>query len=148
MSGPLGSKSAGKYRTVAFQAIGVAVIAAFIFLTFLRADEPGVLSKIDAPGSSGGPIVVNPDAPGKKGSGNDGDQDPGEGAPREGSAPSGGLDDLGDIGDSGTQIPEGDAPPTTGGNEGVDPPGAQYDDLVTRLMEDVGGASLYRKIDP
>jgi len=67
----------GRYRTLALQAVGVAAIAAIIFFTFLRPDTPGDLSGIEAPGSSGGPIVVNPD-PNDDQNKNDGDNDPPE----------------------------------------------------------------------
>ena len=50
----------GRYRTVALQAVGVAVLAAFIFVAFLRPSEPGDLSGIDAPGSGDSPTVATP----------------------------------------------------------------------------------------
>lgn len=136
----------------------MAVIAAFIFLAFLRPDQPGDLSGIEAPGSSGGPIVVNPD-PNNDQSKNkkDGDNEPPERDPRGvrgGPQPSGGLDELGDLGEgdfgSGV-VPGGETPPATGGatgGDGEDPPDSQYEDLVSRLMEQVGRPSLFRDIDP
>lgn len=144
----------GRYRTVALQAIGVAAIAAFIFFTFLRPDTPGDLSGIEAPGSSGGPIVVNPD-PNDDQNKNGGDNDPPELGPRGmrgGPQTSGGLDELGDLGDSDSGpgvVPGGDTPPPPGGDgDGEDPPDSQYEDLVSRLMEQVGRPSLFREIDP
>src|SRR5690349_12616488 len=57
----------GRYRTVALQAIGVAVLAAVVFVAFLRPSEPGDLSGIDAPGGDSEPeVTINPPDDGKK----------------------------------------------------------------------------------
>lgn len=128
----------GRYRTVALQAVGVAVLAAFIFVAFLRPSEPGDLSGIDAPGSGDSPTVIAPpDVGDKKGERNRGDDQGkkgdsnGSGSNGSGAPRSSGSDDADD---SSTQ-------PDTG------PGDDQYTDLVTVLMKQVGEPGLFKEID-
>ncbi|HYH61512.1 MAG TPA: hypothetical protein VD766_06565 [Solirubrobacterales bacterium] len=130
----------GRYRTVALQAVGVAAIAAIIFIAFLRPDEPGDLSGIDAPGGEEQPVVSSPpdDKPKKSGKrGNErGANDKG---PSQGSA--GGNGERNGPGGTGTS----DEDDTFDGDT---PPDDQYDDLVTRLLSRVGEPAILREMEP
>jgi hypothetical protein len=130
----------GRYRTVAFQAVGVAVLAAFVFVAFLRPTDPGKLSGIEAPGGGDGPTVVAPPDDDKdkkvrrdhKGAEHGNGESPHDGT-RSGStsaAEAGGPDN-----------PESSSPPATG------PDDDQYTDPVTVLMKQVGKPGLFREID-
>ena len=137
----------GRYRTVALQAVGVAVIAAFVFVAFLRPSEPDDLAGIEAPGGGDGPSVVNPEPDDEKKKGgrkdakhqngpnghgrNDGPRAGGNGRPGS-NAPTA-PDDVG------TDIPP------DGGGDG--PPDDQYTDLVSLLMKQVGQPGLFKEID-
>lgn len=142
----------GRYRTVALQAIGVAILAAFVFVAFLRPSEPGELSGIDVPnGGDDGPSVVNPD------DGNDkkkkgGNRDKGDGkAKKSQNRPK--VDDRtnGPRGND-SQQPGGGGVPQAGGVQippsGEGGPGDdQYTDLVSALMKQVGEPTLWREIN-
>lgn len=132
----------GRYRTVALQAVGVAVLAAFVFIAFLRPSEPGDLTGIDAPGGGDGPTVVNPGPPDKRNKGrkNGDDKNRLNGNDRPGGPGASGSDRRGG-GDPGG------GPGTPPSGDGGGPDDDQYTDLVTVLMEQVGRPSLFREID-
>ena len=69
----------GRYRTIALQAVGVAVLAAFVFIAFLRPSDPGDLAGIDAPGGGDEQTVVPSPADGKEKGKNDGSDQNGPG---------------------------------------------------------------------
>ncbi len=134
----------GRHRTIALQAVGVAVLAAIVFFAFLRPSEPGGLSGIEAEGN--GPTVLHPAPPagkerkkrggmGRRASGPDRNSF-GPGAP---DSPFGGESSEGGI-------VGGDTPSLEGG--GNTPSGDQYDDTVARLMDQVGLPALHREIEP
>lgn len=134
----------GSYRTVALQAVGVAVIAGFIFIAFLRPSEPEELAGVDAPGGDG-PSVVSPPAIKKghhKGEKRDGDED----LPRESrsSLAAAAGSGAGGIGASDAAGGDGILTPP-GGDNG--PGDDQYTDLVSLLMKQVGKPELYKEID-
>ena len=133
----------GRYRTVALQAVGVAVVAGVIFIAFLRPSEPGELSGIDAPGGGDEPTAVNPpddDKAKKNGKRQGEDQNrPGGGDPpnarrANGNGPSGAADS-----------PLDDTLAPSDGDSGPDDD--QYTDLVSALMEEVGEPDLFKEID-
>ncbi len=143
-------------KTIAFQAIGVALIGAFVFIAFLRPSEPEDLSRIDAPAD--GRVDKEPDPRGNgdakkkttdgrkkmKQAGPGGRSSGGRGAllaalAEVGSASAPGANDAGSV-----TSPEGGGP--EGGGE--DPPDSQYRDLVSTLMEEVGQPALFRGVDP
>jgi len=133
------SRVSGQYRTVALQALGVAVIAAIVFVAFLRPDEPGDLSGIDAPGGEEQPNVeVTPPDDSRKKRGNRSNGD------RRGNGQGQSQSSRGNNGRSGN-----------GGSSDDDqtfdedtPPDDQYGDLVTRLLIEVGEPSLVKQIGP
>ncbi|MDX6585707.1 MAG: hypothetical protein QOI31_180 [Solirubrobacterales bacterium] len=131
----------GRYRTVALQAVGVAVLAAFVFIAFLRPSEPGDLAGIDAPGGGDSPAAVTPpdddkEKGGKKGgkdkNGPNGNERSNGNDRRDGNGPPNGPDDD-----------ETDTPPD--GDDGPDDD--QYTDLVSVLMKQVGQPELFKEID-
>ena len=136
----------GRYRTVALQAVGVAVIAAFVFVAFLRPSEPEDLAGIEAPGGGDGPSVVNPEPDdekkkGEKKNGKHQNGPKGDGrndGPRAGGSARPGTSAPTAPGDVGTDIPP-------GGGDG--PPDDQYTDLVSLLMKQVGQPGLFKEID-
>lgn len=131
----------GRYRTVALQAVGVAVIAAIVFIAFLRPDEPGDLSGIDAPGGEEQPIVNSPpdDKSKKPGDRSNGNNRRGNG---QGQSQGSARGDGEQTGNGGDATSDDDA---FGGDT---PPDDQYDDLVTRLLMQVGEPAIIRQIDP
>ncbi len=167
----------GRYRTVALQAVAVAIIAAFVFIAFLRPSEPGELAGIDAPG--GEPSVDSPDPgddkddddrgnKGKKGENGSREVDDRRGQdPNSGPRDSSGAGSITAVG-AGTVTAVGagtvtvvgtgtvTAVGTGSGNARVPatPPGGdddprddQYTDLVSVLMKEVGDPALFREID-
>ena len=129
----------GRYRTVALQAVGVAVLAGFIFIAFLRPSEPGELSGIDAPGGGGESTAVNPDdVKGKK----DGKLKGEEQNRRAGGDPANGPQANGAGAGSGADGPSDTLAPPDGG-----PDEDQYSDPVSVLMEEVGEPELFKEID-
>jgi len=132
----------GQRRSIVLQAIGVAVIAAIIFTVFLRPDEPDGLSGIEAEGGEEQSVAdPKPDKEPKKKEPKDPDgNDQGRSGPNEPGRPG-----LGDV-RGGANGGAGEDMPLEGGDD--TPPVDQYDDLVTRLMEQVGAPSLFREIDP
>lgn len=154
---------ASRTRVVAFQAVGVALIGAIVFIAFLRPSEPGDLTGIDASGGDGDadtPSIFRPDQPE--------DDDPeakprSRGNDRPGRRGSGGGDgsDLAGLGALAALVEDGGStgsssagggtsPPSlpSGGGGGGNPPSNQYDDLPSALMAEVGRPSLFRAIDP
>jgi hypothetical protein len=139
-----------RFRTIAFQAIGVAVIAAIVYAAFLRPTDPGELSGIDAEGP--GSVAASPETPGgdgkkkaPKGKGND--------PKTKSTAMPPGLGGAGDDGQAGAPLgaagPAGTGIPPVGGDtfpgdDAESPPVDQYDDLVARLMQRVGNPSLFK----
>jgi hypothetical protein len=47
-----GDRMSGRYRTLALQAVGVAVLAAIVYLAFLRPSDPDPLMGITGPGAA------------------------------------------------------------------------------------------------
>ena len=133
----------GQRRSIVLQAIGVAVIAAIIFTVFLRPDEPDGLSGIEAEGGEEQSVAdPKPDKePKKKGPKNSDGNDQGRSGPNEPRRPG-----LGDVRGAGIDGADDDIPLGEGDDDA--PPADQYDDLVTRLMKQVGEPRLYREIDP
>jgi hypothetical protein len=133
----------GRYRTVALQVVGVAVLAAFVYAAFLRPSDPGELSGIDAPGRGDGPTVVSPQDDDKDKSGK---RTRGDHGRRNGEGHMNGAHSHGD-GSGGGQpsgsVDAGDAavPPDAG------PGDDQYTDLVSILMKQVGEPGLVKEID-
>jgi hypothetical protein len=135
----------GRYRTVALQAVGVAVLAAFVFVAFLRPSEPSDLSGIEAPGADDGPAVVKADPDdgdknGHKGAHKNGDaQGPGGNRGQDGPRADGneGRGGPGGPGDGGTVTPP----------DGDGPDDDQYTDVATVLMQKVGIPNIFREID-
>ncbi len=133
----------GRYRTIALQAVGVAVLAAFVFVAFLRPSDPGELAGIDAPGGGDEQTVVPPPDDGKeKGKKGGSDQNGPGGNDRSDGPGAIGIDRGGGSGlvgpaDDGT-VPSGDD---------VGPGDDQYDDLVSTLMKQVGQPELFEEID-
>lgn len=137
----------GRYRTVALQAVGVAVLAAFVFVAFLRPTEPGDLSGIDAPGGDDGPTVVKTPPDDKKGGKNKGDKKDGNSQSRSkrndrSNGPR--SNGNGKRGGGPSKAPDDDVtPPDDSGGPDDD----QYTDLVSLLMKSVGAPELYKEID-
>lgn len=137
----------GRYRAVALQAIGVAVLAAVIFVAFLRPSDPGDLSGIDAPAGNEEPEIVIQDpqddpkrSDGRK-RGNKANNGRDRSRQRGGSRARGGQS-SGSLGPLAVFLP-----PDTDGSGGDGPGDEQYTDLVSRLMEQVGAPNLFREID-
>ena len=130
-------------RTIAFQAVGVAVIAAIIWLAFLRPADPGDLSGIDAEGSP--PVAI---APKPEKSGRDEPRRPVSvdrpGRGRDDAAPG---DALRGLPASGPGTGAGPLPPPLD-DELTTPSTDQYDDLVAQLMRRVGNPALFRELGP
>lgn len=146
----------GRYRAVALQAVGVAVLAAIVYLAFLRPGEPGPLSGITGP-DAGQQASQEPHSgrktngktkskggsnenrrPRKQNSGggasaND-SSSPGSGEPGSTAGPS--LP-PGVAGPPSPVGPSPSSPGTSGGTEPIDPqtpPGEQYQDTVARII--------------
>ncbi len=144
----------GRYRTVALQAVGVAVLAAFVFVAFLRPSEPDDLAGIEAPGGGDGPSVVNPepdDEKKKKGGKKNGkNQNRPTGGRRNDGPRAGGNGGPVTSGPNapdwvGTDTPPGGTDTPPGGGDA--PPDDQYSDLVSLLMKQVGQPALFKEID-
>ncbi|MDQ3730167.1 MAG: hypothetical protein M3355_11345 [Actinomycetota bacterium] len=135
----------GRHRTVALQAVGVAVLSAIVFMVFLRPSEPGDLSGIEAEGN--GPTALDLPPPEGKEQKKRGDMSRGASRPdrRNGFGPRA-LDSSVSGESSEGGIVGGDTPSLEGG--GNTPSGDQYDDTVARLMDQVGRPALYREIEP
>lgn len=140
-----------RYRTVALQAVGVAVLAAVIFVAFLRPSEPSDLSGIEAQGGNEPPTAVNtqPDDEKKKGDKKNQRDDSkgdsrrqGRNVNRNGNAgqPGGGRNGRG----NGRGTGDTSGSDSLGGN-GDTPTGSQYGDLVTRLLQEVGAPDALAK---
>lgn len=71
-----------RYRTVALQAVAVLILAALVFVVFLRPTDLGPLSGIDAPGGRDGPIVATGRDDGKKAEKKGNNPDPSRNTPR------------------------------------------------------------------
>lgn len=135
----------GRHRTIALQAVGVAVLAAIVFMAFLRPSEPGDLSGIEAEGN--GPTVLDPAPPEGKEEKKRGGMSQGVSEPdRNGFGPSALDSSVGSESSSEGGIVGGDTASLDGG--GNTPGGDQYDDTVARLMDQVGRPALYREIEP
>ena len=126
----------------ALQVIGVAVLGLIVFMAFLRPLEPGDLFGIDAGGAKEPSLVVDPPPiENKKGRGGDMD----ESAPQQAQSDDGlGVEVDEDMStDNGGDIT---GPPLSG--EGDTPSVDQYDDIVMRLMNQVGRPALFRELGP
>jgi hypothetical protein len=139
----------GRYRTVALQAIGVVILAAVVYLAFLRDSGPGDLSRIDARGgdpptaSRGGGPDEGHDGKEDRDLGPDGKDRRPDRAGRDSRLP--GAGGAGGLGEAFANPPvSGTGPP---GPQGT-PPDNQYESLATILMEEVGQPALFRAIDP
>ena len=134
----------GRYRTVGLQAVGVAVLAAFVFIAFLRPSEPNELSRIDAPsGGDDSSIVANPpdDDDDKKGDKkNSKSQNQANANNGRSNGPGANGNDRGIVPARSDDVVD---PPD--GDDGPDD--YQYTDLVSLLMKRVGEPKLFREID-
>lgn len=136
----------GQFKTVALQTVGVAVIAAIVFVVFIRSDEPRGLSGIEAggrqdrsaadPKSTADPRNERGNRPGADNSRPGGPTQP-ERMRRTDDRPSFEVDP----GSEGVDEPD-------PGPSKSSPPIDQYDDFVGRLMEQVGLPALYERLDP
>jgi hypothetical protein len=149
----------GRFRTVVIQALGVAIIAAVVFVLFLRPTEPGELSGIDVPnGGDDGPRVVKPGPPGKHGNRRDeGDKSNGtkggnvrhngpSAGPADGPGSNDDLLNATTIGRGGLVFTPPDLEFTPPDDDGG-PDDDQYTDLVSTLMKDVGEPTPFREIN-
>ena len=124
----------------ALQVIGVAVLGVIVFIA-MRPSEPGDLFGIDAEGAKEPSLVVDPppiENKKKRRGGMD------ESAPQQAQ----GDDGLGVEGGEDISIDNGGditGPPLSG--EGDTPSVDQYDDIVERLMSQVGRPTLFRALD-
>lgn len=123
-----------RYRTVAIQAIGVAIVAAFIWLAFLRPSEPDELVGIDAgepPRTQTDPSPSDRNGQRRERKGpSDGDGDGGARNGR-GSPPAAGTPGAGEASGGGALVaPAGDRDDT--------PTTSQYGDTAIRLLVRVG----------
>jgi hypothetical protein len=164
VSGLPGRQKAGRYRTIGFQAVGVVVIAGFVFIAILRPSDPGDLSGIDAPGPDRESRVDRPEDPKDRKDRKDRPKPKTRNGDRDGSETGNsrrlGLGALaalvegvgsGGVGASGSAAAG--APTVPGGGDGSsggsgDPPGNQYGDLPGVLMAEVGIPAIFREIDP
>lgn len=134
----------GNWRTVAFQAIGVAAVAAIIFLAFLRPSEPTDLSGIDAGDPPRVQIGPPPEGPGGKNGRRPTAKPPGKNGGNNGNSTRSRRRGGGGVGGGFTlggaiQLP---LPIVSfpGSRTDDGPPGSQYGDLVARLLARVAGS--------
>lgn len=136
-----------RYRTIALQAVGVAVLAAIVFLAFLRPSDPSELTGIEA-GEGPAPVVVDPAPTPREDPPDPKRQDAGGQA---GPAPE--TDEAAPASPPDTPVPaappaepDGEASPPAG--EGETPTGSQYDDLVGRLQARVAPSGELPALSP
>ncbi len=126
-----------RYRTVTLQAIGVAVLAAVIFVAFLRPSEPSDLSGIEARGGHKPPTASTSQHADKRRHRHSGRERPKHSSGRQGHNSGMGPSGAGSTGNaSGTD--------SVGGGEST-PAGSQYGDVVTRLLKEVGTPAALAK---
>jgi hypothetical protein len=135
----------GRYRTVALQAVGVAILAAFVFVAFLRPSEPDDLSGIEAPGGGNGQTVVPPPDHEKKKGGKKGGN--GHHKPNRGDRSNGTRANSNDRPGSGGGSPPDDTGTGTPPDGDGGPDDDQYTDLVSILMKQVGQPDMFKEIN-
>jgi hypothetical protein len=141
----------GRYRGIALQAVGVAVLASIIYLAFLRPNDPDPVTGIQGPDALEQAKTDQRKPDGKGDRGNKRARKPGKKAnghsgpahvSRPGMGPGTGGSDAGRLPGAGVVAGQGPAasepPGGTHGDSPHTPPGSQYQDSVARIRALLG----------